>query len=228
MEYCYKCEIPETKALLFDVVLLDGIQKVCRKCSFKEDAPIIRKKEILPEPPKPSVYERLSKLSGFDSKEKTKNEELEKQDIKLKEVLNRNFRRTIGMENFKEDLIDNFHWVIMRARRSKHLTQKQVADSVKEPEVSIRMVERGFANDMNLVKKIEDFLSIRLRKSVENYVEEVKYSELKEEVEDDFDRDKLRGFTIEDIRKMKEEKEFEIFNEPDVNDFVDADDSEED
>ena len=44
MEECFKCNTPETKALLFDAVLPEGIVKVCGKCSATENIPIMNDK----------------------------------------------------------------------------------------------------------------------------------------------------------------------------------------
>jgi len=70
MEECFKCHVPETKALLFDAILPDGIVKICSKCSPEEDIPII-KDTLFPKIEKQqTVRERLSKLSGINNVEK--------------------------------------------------------------------------------------------------------------------------------------------------------------
>ncbi len=230
MEYCYRCEVSDSKALLFDVVRLEGIDKICRKCSFEEDLPIIKKLNIVENNERQTVHERLSRLSGFDEREKRKKEEQKKEETRLKGIVNRNFRRTVGTTDYRDKLIDNFHWVVMRARRSRHLMQKEMADKIMESEVSLRMFERGIVNDMDLVKKIENFLSIRLRKEVEKPMGDLEYPKFETEEEiANFDKDKFKGLTIEDLKQMKEEKERGIFNEkPDSGDFELLDDFEED
>ena len=216
MEYCYRCEVSDSKALLFDVVRLTGIDKICRKCSFEENLPIVKKSNIVEKDEMQTVYERLSRMSGFADRKKKKNEEQKKEEVRLKEIVNRNFRRTVGTTDFRDKLIDNFHWIVMRARRSKHLMQKEMADKIKESEVSLRMFERGIVNDIDLVKKVENFLSIRLRKDVEKPMEDMEYPKFETEKEiANFDKDKFRGLTIEDLKEMKEEKERGIFDESD-------------
>lgn len=210
MEYCYKCGISDEKALLLDVILLEGIDKICRKCSYNENLPLIKKTNIVEDIQKrPTVHERLSRLSGIEYKKESGNEELKKEETKLNEMVNRNFRRTVGTTNLKDDLIDNFHWIVMRVRRGKHLTQKEMAESIKEPEILVRMLERGIVNDMNIIRKIEEFLSVRLRKKVEEtFPEEVEYSEFEIKNESDkFNLDKFRGLRVQDLQEMKEEKE---------------------
>jgi len=71
MEECFKCQVLETKALLFDAILPDGIVKICSKCSSEEDIPII-KDTLFPKIEKqPTMRERLSKISGVNNVEKT-------------------------------------------------------------------------------------------------------------------------------------------------------------
>ena len=42
MDECFKCEISESRMLLFEVVTYEGILKICRKCSLKENFPAIK------------------------------------------------------------------------------------------------------------------------------------------------------------------------------------------
>ena len=65
-----------------------------------------------------------------------------------------------------KDLIDNFHWHISRARRARGLSRKQVAEAIGEKEDSLKMIENGVLekDDFMLVNKVQDYLSINLRK----------------------------------------------------------------
>ena len=68
MNECFKCGISGEKALLFETITFEGIQKVCRKCSFDIDTPIIKKKTDVPSyEKKKSVYERLSQIAGLNA-----------------------------------------------------------------------------------------------------------------------------------------------------------------
>ena len=206
MEYCYKCGISDAKALLFGIVLHEKVDKICKKCSYMEDLPLILKTNITEEiEPRLTVHQRLSKLSNVPIKKLSENSDLKIEEIKLNEIVNRNFRRTIGTDNIRDDLIDNFHWFIMRVRRSKHMSQKELAEEIKESEILVRMAERGIINNLEVVKKIEVVLSIRLRKFIEyGDLEEMDHSKL--EIKGDsekFNMDKFKGFRIHDLKKIK-------------------------
>ncbi|MFH1325817.1 MAG: hypothetical protein ABIH49_03575 [archaeon] len=208
MEYCYKCGMPETRTLLFDAIFPDCIDKICTKCSKREDFPIIKKKQIYPEN-KPNVHERLKKISGFESRTKKVNEEVRKQDVTLKEIIDRNYRRhTEEDADLKDKLISNFHWIIMRVRRGKHISQEQLAKAISEPEIAIKMVEQGIIPKRNfgIIDKIENYLGIRLKKN---------YSLPEKKDFSVFDRDKMKNLSVEDLRKMREEKETGILENSD-------------
>jgi len=142
MEECFKCRILETKALLFDAILPDGIVKICSKCSSEEDIPII-KDTLFPKIEKqPTMHERLSKISGVNNVEKTSFKLKEKNELRKLVDVNYIFKENLKL---KEDLIRIFHWVVLRARRLRHLTKEQLAQEINEPEIVIRKIETGFA-----------------------------------------------------------------------------------
>ena len=202
MEECFKCHVPETKALLFDAILPDGIVKICSKCSPEEDIPII-KDTLFPKIEKQqTVRERLSKLSGINNVEKASFKLNEKNE--LRKLVNENY---IFKENLKlkEDLIRNFHWVVLRARRLKHLTQEQLAQEINEPEIVIRKIETGSAPEkMDIIIKLEKCLNIRL--TTKSEVQEP--SEIKEE----FDIKNFEDLTIYDLYEMDKKRDKEVFS----------------
>jgi len=202
MEECFKCHVPETKALLFDAILPDGIVKICSKCSPEEDIPII-KDTLFPKIEKQqTVRERLSKLSGINNVEKASFKLNEKNE--LRKLVNENY---IFKENLKlkEDLIRNFHWVVLRARRLKHLTQEQLAQEINEPEIVIRKIETGSAPEkMDIIIKLEKCLNIRL--TTKSEVQES--SEIKEE----FDIKNFEDLTIYDLYEMDKKRDKEVFS----------------
>lgn len=217
MNNCFKCGISGDKALLLGAVTEKGIQKICRKCSFEENIPIMKYfKEELEK--KPSVSERLSRLSGVEIKK----QEISEKDLELKKLADENFKKQV-LEEKPFGMVDNFHWVIMRARRSKKLTQKQFAEKIEESEEAIIMVEKGVLpkNNFVLVSKIENYLGIKIRnelareQSFEEDVEKVK-DEFAKNVEGDkikFDDITARTLTISDLQEMKKKREEKIFNE---------------
>ena len=201
MEECFKCHVPETKALLFDAILPDGIVKICSKCSSEEDIPII-KDTLFPKIEKqPTVHERLSKISGISLDRKTSFKLKEKNELKT--LVNANY---IFKENLKlkEDLIRNFHWVVLRARRLKHLTQEQLAQEIHEPEIVIRKIETGSAPEkIEIILKLEKCLNIRLTTKPE--IQEP--PEKKEE----FDIKNFEDLTISDLYEIGKKREVKRF-----------------
>lgn len=198
MEECFKCHVPETKALLFDAILPDGIVKICGKCSAKEDIPMI-KSTVFPKIEKQlTVYERLSRISGVNIDKKTSFKLKEKNE--LKNLVNANY---IFKENpkLKEELIHNFHWIVLRGRRMKHLTQEQLAQEIHEPEIVIKKIEKGFAPEkLDIIIKLEKSLEIRIRKSIES-------ENFPEERKNEFDVKNFDDLTIADLHEMKKKKD---------------------
>ncbi len=173
MDECFICGVSESEALLFDVISNEGIVKVCKNCFFQEDPPLVKINHFTEKPEKKqTVYERLSSLSGLSPEKmrekKLKSEELLKQELNLRSIVEENFKRDLKDINPPQDsgLIRNFHWIIMRARRIKHLTQKQLAEAISVPEIAIRTMEQGVVpnNPENLIKKIESCLGIKITK----------------------------------------------------------------
>lgn len=185
MDRCYKCGISSDKAELFDAISSKGIVKVCEKCAFHEHLSIIKRpqKKVMPliRPPlsrevivkmganSKSMYDRLSRLSGVKIPEKNEFDiEVAKQNKVLREVANRNFQASMMKERGDaSDLVENFNWIILRARRRKGLMHNQLADAIGEPEAALKMVEKGVVpkNTIPFIRKIENYLGIRLIKS---------------------------------------------------------------
>lgn len=204
---CYKCGADGSRKRLFDTITAEGIVKVCEDCSKGENLPMIRKPtsgQLNEIDRKPSVYERLSKASGINpyAKRSEKNENLIRQETTLREIVDRNYREKVK-DNIipREDLIDNFHWKLMVARRMKKLTQKQVAEAIVESEAAVKMAEQGvIPNDNKIIRKLENFYKIRLSKENSS---EFFSSPSPEGI--DFDRGNPSGARISDIRQKARE-----------------------
>ncbi len=224
---CSICGVSGKKARLFEAISLKekGIIKICESCSRKENIPILKRPTTfqLKESEKSStkkVYDVLAAARRHqDDFKKIKAKELEKEqeDINLKKLVDGNYEKVMTLEKKpRPDLIDNFHWVIMRARRLKKLTREQLARELSESEVAIKMAEQGILpeDDYRLVNKLESFLGIDLRKATEKEsgeteksVREKAYS-IPEETPAriiKFDPVMAKNITIADLRRMKEE-----------------------
>lgn len=72
-----------------------------------------------------------------------------------------------------QELVEDFHWVIGKARRERNLTRKQFANLIHEHEETIKKLENGIVptNDFILINKVQDYLHINLRKDKQNFSE---------------------------------------------------------
>jgi ribosome-binding protein aMBF1 (putative translation factor) len=225
MVYCVICENEFPEEIMKQVISKGGIVKVCPGC-FREEMPLFKKPEGYQFEgiyKRKSVYERLSNAAGLKNPEEHRKRisEFGKSsgvvgDESLRKIVNKNFEEKAKKYPKNEDLIDNFHWVIMRARRSMKISQKQLAEELKEPESAISMAEKGFISQGNdsFVRKIEQFLRIRIsKKSYENafnkvYDEDAEKKKLLEKFKEigELDDEMTKNLTISDLHDLKEKK----------------------
>jgi len=226
---CFKCGISKDRALLYDFISDKGISQVCRKC--KIDEPHLR---MIKKPndskfrevnPNPTVYERLSIAAGINpyKKKEEKSKELTEQEKKILELAEQNFQKEIEAKPMpSENLIQNFHWVVMRARRMEKLTQQELAEKLKVPGMAIKMLEQGRVkeSDFQFIRKVESYLNISIldKDKIKIPTSEVVDSNFGGEKKEAFNINvpknglditniKEGGFTISDLKGMKEEKE---------------------
>ena len=214
MDECFECGISGEKARLFDVISKEGIIKICKKCVSEENLPLIRRATTfqLKESEKQQTYREG--IKEFSKTQVMKKDLNKKEDISLRNIIDKNLKMNhIDKIKPKPYLIDNFHWVIMRARRAKHISREQFAREIGESETLIKMVERGILpeNDNLIINKIEGYLSVKLKKS--EVVPKVEQKEV-EQKEFGLDPVSVRNLTISDLREIKKEKERETFSKP--------------
>ncbi|MBA7660356.1 hypothetical protein ES703_68358 [subsurface metagenome] len=227
MEECFKCGVSEDKAWLFDAIGEKGVVKICKKCSSEENMPIIRKptnSQLEKANQKQTVYERLSHAAGIDKKDYVPSRPVvpSKQETTLRNIVDKNLKIKVKGAKPRGDLIHNFHWIIMRVRRSKHISQKQLAEAIGEPEQAIKMAEQGIIpeNNYQLVNKLENYFRIRLVKedkkeslSIQKNLTQIKEDE--SETEQNvigFDPITTKSLTISDLKEMKKKREEEILS----------------
>jgi len=211
---CSKCGAVNER--LFDVITGEGIIKLCQYCLSEEDAPVIKKPTVSQMQSinkTPSIYERLSKSAGIDAREHKKNifgseqqEQLKQQEVTLRDLVDKKYDRNVKDKPKKrDDLIDNFHWAIMRARRSKKMTVTQFAKEIGESEAVVKMAEQGILPDENLgvVRKIEAVLSINILKPEFSH-------KIEHKKQLGFDEFSAKNLTISDLHEMKKEAPAEI------------------
>jgi len=219
MEECFRCGAEGDKTRLFDAISSEGIVKICADCSKGEDIPLINK-------PTSEQLKSAEQMKSYSQRVqehlKTPTKEVvAPQDVSLKDIVDKNYQKQAGLEKKpRPDLVEHFHWVIMRARRAKKITIPQLAKELAEPETAIKMAEQGVLpeNDNQLISKLEGFLGINLRKKKDDsfsftvegkeFVEE--RVEEKKELSLDFDSVTTKNLTISDLQELKKKKEEEI------------------
>lgn len=174
MEMCFRCSRTEEEVRLLDVIYKNELVKACERCAVTEDIPIIRRpttSQLRDSEKNYSVYQRMKKLAGLEKKEE-KHETIIEQFKKLEE----HPELEIPEEKKPFNLVDNFHWQIARARRNKGLSQRQLGWALGESEAAIKMIEKGELPEDSelLIKKLEQFLQVKIRKRTEQEIEEEK------------------------------------------------------
>ncbi len=218
MVQCARCGISGDRATLFDAISKDGVIKICEECAFREDIPIIKrptsfqlKAAVTPS----SVYNRLSNMAGLNPEEhrqkfsqfpSRRSEPLKKPDVTLRDIVDRDYqKRTQGKEGVKiprPDLVDNFHWIIMRARRMKKLSFAQVAKEIAESEQAIENAEKGvLPEDPRFIRKLESYYGISLIKK--DPIEQIREKPKNINFEDIVSK----NLTIADLKDMQRETE---------------------
>lgn len=209
---CYKCGIFEDRAKMFDALSSRGIVTLCSKCFSGEDFPVIRRPtafQLEESGGKPNVYKRLSRTPGM-------------QETTLRGLIDKNYaEKTKKEKKPRLDLVENFHWVIMRERRARKLTQKQLADEIKESEAAIKMSEQGILPEDNnkLARKLESSLGIKLikrdwqnREQIQVETVNMKYDKkIKEPTELELEKINSKNLTIADLKEIKKKRESKIF-----------------
>ena len=207
MKKCFFCGAKDVR--LFDAVTDNGIVKICSKCSFNENVPVVHKPTTFQlkeaEKKRPSFSERAEEERKEIVEERNKRSALQEQNLTLKDIINKNYKPNISKnEKPRLNLVDNFHWIVMRARKKMHLTSSQVAEGISESEAAIKMIESGVLpeDDYKLINKLENFLRIRIRENGEDISimekEPIRVLNFKEN---------LNNLTIADLQRIKKERE---------------------
>ena len=211
MNECFKCGVSGEKARLFDVIASEGIVKICNNCSSEENLPLIKKPTTfqIKESEKQRTFQEKISTALANKTPVRKNDLSDKKNVSLRDIVDKNLKISLS-ENIRPrpDLIDNFHWVIMRMRRARHISREQFAKDLGESETLIKMIEQGILpeDDNKIINKIEGYFGMKLRKSKFEVKGEPREKELS------FDSVGVNNLTISDLKEMKEKKEEKIFS----------------
>lgn len=166
MQSCDICGITSTEVRIFDAVRDLRMTTLCERCAIIENIPIIKKpnSEQLKESETVRVSERMRDLSGM--REPQKDETFFKED-RLRELDNNPELELPEKENL--NLVENFHWEIMKQRRRRGLSQTQLAESLGESEMAIQMMEKSKLpeNAKRIITKLEQVFQTNLRNKPE-------------------------------------------------------------
>ena len=214
MAECFRCGISDEKTDLFDTISGKGLVKVCANCSREDGAPMIQKPsnfQLKTAETPSTVYERLSRMRGIDpvkhreqfsSGAVGRRDATVKQEANLRKIVDDTYKKKMEQAKLsgkptRLDLVDNFHWVVLRARRMRKITHEQLAKEIGEPESVLKMIEGGILpdNEVPVITKLEGFFKIKLVK-VEKPVEPKKLG---------FDSFTAKNLTIADLKHMHEE-----------------------
>jgi len=211
------CGISDDKSLLYEVIHGNEIVDACKNCLLKENLMIVKTPQILQKEVQQAQGTRFKEaIKEFERQKKTPvSFPLKKKETTLREIIERNYReKNLGMAKSREDLVDNFHWVIMRARRFKKLTQEQLAKEISEPVGAIELAEKGILPEGNyrFAEKLENFLGITLIKK-EKYEEIIPSSfnlkSIRGEKSEKSEMSKPKEMTISDLRDIANKESVE-------------------
>jgi len=171
MARCFRCERDAKEVKLSDALYENDLVKVCERCAITENIPVLRKpstSQLKAAERSLGVYERLKRLSGTwepEKKDRSMLAEIKKLDEhpELEKPASSPF-----------NLIRNFHWHVMRARRNRGMSISSLAKVIGESETALKMVEKGELPEEpeKLIKKLEQFFQIRLREMDEEELEQ--------------------------------------------------------
>ena len=222
MENCVRCNVEGAEVRLFDAIYEGRMAKICERCSIIENVPIIKKPGVSQlkeaEMGRVGVYDRMKRLSGIkDAKEETtffKEDRLKELDKKPELEL---------PEKEKLNLVEHFYWQIMQNRRRKGLSQKQLAEVLSESEVAIEMIEKAKfpENAEILIKKLEQFFQIRLRKLSSEELMSIEMEKQKPVLLDEYGREledipepEIKQIEIEEVEEDRKETQVSLTSQP--------------
>jgi ribosome-binding protein aMBF1 (putative translation factor) len=212
-ERCVRCNVGESEVRLYDAIYEGRMGSICERCSIIENVPIIKKpdsNQLKESEQGVGVFPRMKRLSGIKDE---KPGEVYFREDKLNELESKPELEI--PENEKLNLIEHFHWEIMKNRRRKGMSHQKLAESLGESVVAIEMIEKGKLpeNVEILIKKLEQFFQVKLRKisEMEKYLKDQK----KEPVLLDMKGNELAIVPEEEVETVEVEN-IDVTNELDI------------
>jgi DNA-binding transcriptional regulator YiaG len=144
------------------------IVRVSEEYAKMEGLPILRRSNVENNEKKPVSEGDLVKRREFSGRgifESSKNT----RGLLAFEEYRRPLKRSES--DVSNELVDNFHWEILKRRKEKEISRKQFASDLHVSEDEVKMVENGRLprNDFVLINKIQSYLGINLRKDGQDF-----------------------------------------------------------
>src|SRR3989338_5324178 len=213
MMNCSRCGVSEEEARLYSAIYPQEILLLCETCGEHEQVPLLKHAttdQLKAEERTKGVYERLSKSAGLplDPSKMPKRapvHDLGKKEVTLRQLVERKAQVEKQVQNRPPlDLIENWHWELMRTRREKKMTPHQLAHEIGESLTAVKMAESGKlpADDEKLIAKFEHCLGIPLLKS--SQVLRTTYENPQKRLQ--FDPVTLKKITIADLHDIQKQR----------------------
>ena len=193
-----RCSICGDSGNLSTVINGKEIALACNRCIADEELIIIKKPtdEQLEYASKPySVKETLARVMGTNKPEIQA--PAPKLSLKTKQYCISPYKKV----DLPINVIDNFNWSIMMARRQRKMSQQKLAESIRESLETIKMIESGCVTEDSdrVINKIENFFRINLRKEAPKIEEKAGKITI--------NRDNVKTLTVGDLIKVRKEIE---------------------
>jgi len=151
------------------------------------------------------VSERYAKIEGLPILRKPRLEQKNRAQNEPPEKISfDDLRKPLRPNQVTSELIDNFHWHILKKRRQLGLTRKKLAEKINESENTLKLIENGVIpnKDFIIINKIQSSLLINLRKDKKDFTQSPR-SLLKEEEQEP--KTEISG---EEIELIEDEEEY--------------------
>ncbi len=149
----------------------DGkIVRVSEEYAKREGLPILRRSNVENKETRAVNETDLVKRREFSGRGIFDSSRVHNKGILAFEEYRRPLKRSES--DVSNELIDNFHWEILKRRKEKEINRKQFAVDLGVSEEEVKIVENGRLprNDFVLINKIQSYLGINLRKDGRDFI----------------------------------------------------------
>jgi len=204
---CAICKKTGEETTLYQGIRATEMVNICEECAEDQNIPIIKKpsqSQLTKADKTYSVRERLDLMSGRREATEISGEQM---------ITQRNLAK-LKMPKPKQthpDVLDNYYWTLIMARRRAKMTISQLAKKIDTTPYAIQQIEKGiFPEDFKeIFLKLEALLGIKLLRVHETQVNFVRKNPDQEKEILDAVAEKMKNPEEE----LEEEEEMEAFHE---------------